>query len=398
MSELVVRAVRPDEYEPMARLASQVFARGDAKLERRILRRWHNRRDGKAPDFDYRLHRVGLVDGEVVAHVRLVPRVLRYGQARLRVMGISAVCTAPAYRRRGYAATVLQDALLVIAEQQAHLSLLNGIPNYYNRFGFHPVWPHFYVEIPAADAALLESSLTVRPGQPEDIPHLMALYEEHWGGRVSLVRPQAMWAWQVWDGTREYFRVVEDAHGQIVGYIAAFDPTHVMAEVVADTPDAARALLVEAGRAFLVAGMATIQWLMPPDDAFVMFARSWVGVTVKAGYHPTGGWQGRVMDGRALVEAVLPELVEQAEAAHPDFNPAALWVEANGTGVAIGLHGQKATLCQLSYPDFTQLLFGSLRPDALRRYVENPLPFEAVRLLEWLFPPRLACLAAWDWF
>lgn len=398
MSALVVREVHPSEYEQMIRLASQVFGRGDADLERRMLRRWLNYREGKSPDFDYRLHRIGLIDGEVVAHVRLVPGVLHYGRARLHVMGLSAVCTAPAYRHRGYAAAVIQDALLVIAEHQAHLSLLNGITNYYNRFGFHPVWPHYYVEIAAADAALLDSSLMVRPGQAEDIPHLAALYEKHWGGRVSFLRNRAMWAWRVWDGSHEYFRVVEDEQGQIVGYLAAYDSAHIMAEVVVDTPHAARALLAEVGQALLAAGKATIQWLMPPDDALVTYARQWVGVTVKAGYHPSGGWQGRVMDGYALVAAILPELVAQATAVRPDLNPAELVVEANAAGIAVGLHGQKSTYSQLSYPDFTQLMFGSLRPDALAFRGENLFTREAVWLLELLFPPRLACLAGWDWF
>ncbi len=398
MSALVVREVHPSEYEQMIRLASQVFGRGDADLKRRMLRRWLNYREGKAPDFAYRLHRVGLIDGEVVAHVRLVPSVLLYGQARLHVMGLSAVCTAPAHQRQGYAAAVIQDALLVTAEHRAHLSLLNGIADYYNRFGFHPVWPHYYVEIAAADAALLDSSLVVRPGLAEDIPHLAALYEKHWGGRVSFLRSRAMWAWRVWDGSHEYFRVVEDEHGQIVGYLAAYDSAHVMAEVVVDTPHAARALLAEVGQTLLAAGKATIQWLMPPDDTLVTYARQWVGVTVKAGYHPTGGWQGRVMDGYALVEAILPELVAQATAVRPDFNPLELMVEANEAGIAVGLRGQKSTHTQLSYPDFTQLLFGSLRPDALALRGENLLTQEAVWLLELLFPPRLACLAAWDWF
>jgi predicted N-acetyltransferase YhbS len=398
MSELVVRGVQPAEYEQAIRLAAKTFGRGDADLERRMLCRWHNRQQGNAPDFDYRLHRVGLVDGEVVAHVRLVPGILRYGRARLRVMGLSAVCTAPACRHRGYAAAVIQDALVVTTEHQAHLSLLNGIANYYDRFGFHAVWPHYYVEFAASDAAHLDSRLTVRPGQPEDIPHITALYEKHWGGRVSFVRSRAMWEWQVWDGTRSYFQVVKDADGQIYGYMAAYDPTHVMAEIVVDSPEAARAALAEAGRAFLAAGKATIQWLIPPDDALVTYARSWLGVTVKAGYHPTGGWQGRVMDARALVDAVRPELVVQAEAVRPDFNPAELVVEAAGTGITVGLRGQKASYTQLSYPDFTQLMFGSLRPDALAVRDGNALSLEALRLLELLFPPRLACLAGWDWF
>ncbi|MBZ0275133.1 MAG: GNAT family N-acetyltransferase [Anaerolineae bacterium] len=398
MTDLVVRGLEPAEYEAAIRLASQVFGRGDADMEGRILRRWRNRLSGNAPDFAYALHRVGLIDGEIVSHIRIVPGILRYGRAALRVMGISAVCTHPDHRDQGYAAAVMQDAMLLIAEYQAHLSLLTGINNYYDRFGFNPVWPHYYVEIPAADAALLDSPLHMRPGEAADISQLAALFEKHWGGRVTFTRSPAMWAWQIWDGTRAYFQVVEDDYGQISGYIAAYSDTDLMAEVLADTPDAARLLLATAGQNFLAAGKATIRWLLPPDDALVIAARDWLMVTVKAEYRPNGGWMGRVMDARALVNALLPEIVTQAQAVQPAFDPTRLLIEAAGDGVTVGLRGQKITYSHIAHRDFIQIVFGSLRPAALTLRQGADLSPEAVRLLELLFPPRLACLSAWDWF
>ena len=80
---------------------------------------------------------------------------------------------------------VLQDAIAFMTEQGAHLALLNATSHFqYDRYGFSPVWPYYYLEVDSAAAAALDAPLKLRDVRPADIPAMAALYQRHWDGRV----------------------------------------------------------------------------------------------------------------------------------------------------------------------------------------------------------------------
>ena len=60
--------------------------------------------------------------------------------------------------------------------------------------------------------------------------------------------------------------------------------------------------------------------------------------------------------------------------------------------VYLGLRGQDTTNIQLDHEQFLRVLFGTTPPAALGLHPD------AAQLLNALFPPRVACLARWDWF
>jgi ribosomal protein S18 acetylase RimI-like enzyme len=344
------------------------------------------------------MHRVGVLNGQVVSHVCVAPYTLRYGSVRLRVVGVGWVCTHPDYRGSGYAAAVMRDAMTYMAEQGAHVALLDGRDDYYDRFGFSPVWPYYHFEVASAEAAALDSPLRLRPARPDDVPHMAELYQRHWGWRVAFVRSPEVWMWRVATASYPYIQVVEDKGGRICGYIAGQGPTDWRVETVADTPEAAMTLIGECGRRCQEAGIEHVVWPLPPDDALVTFARQWLHVKVSARYHPNGGWMARIIDTQALVEALLPELVAQASTVMPALDADALLFDCQPHAVHIGLRDQLATHCRLNYRDFIQIMFGSLRPSTLALPSDGPITPEGARLLEALFPPRMAALAYWDWF
>ena len=153
-------------------------------------------------------------------------------------------------------------------------------------------------------------------------------------------------------------------------------------------------ILGECARLCVKAGMDTLRWLMPPDDAVVTFARTWLPVTLSAAYVPDGDWMARLIDTRGVVQTLLPEMMAQASMADPHFDADALHFDFQSDRVKIGLRGHETTVCRLNHRDFIQIMFGSLRPAALR----NRLHADGVQLLEMLFPPRMAALGCWDWF
>lgn len=395
--DFVVRHAQPAEMLQVGVLVARTFTPGAPERYPAVL---HGSGEGllTKPGFDSAMCRIGLVDGQIVSHARVEPYHLRYGSARLRVSGVAAVCTHPDHRRRGYSAAVMRDALAYMAEQGIHFALLHStVGGYYRRFGFSPVWPHYEFEVDSAAAAALNGSLRLRDARPGDAPCMAALYERHWGGRTAFIRSAPEWVWRVACGYFEA-QVVEDYAGEIVGYIAGYDLVQPRVDVVADTPDAAMTLLAAIGRRCQEAGLATIRWAIPPDDALVNFARQAMTVRLSAEYQPDDGWMARLIDTQGFVDTLLPEIVAQAQTVLPELDANALTFNCQPDVVEIGLRGQKTARCRLNHPDFIQIVFGSLYPSALAARPSSGLHPDAVRLLEALFPPRVAALAGWDWF
>jgi hypothetical protein len=104
----------------------------------------------------------------------------------------------------------------------------------------------------------------------------------------------------------------------------------------------------------------------------------------------------RIIDSAALIEELMPEIIAQAKSTSLDFKMKNLVLEVQPDGVEIGLTSNRDSFCQLSLRDFIQVLFGSLRPATLA--MREPLHEASIHLLETLFPPRVAAIAAWDWF
>jgi predicted N-acetyltransferase YhbS len=397
-NHLTIRGAQPDEMAQVGALVARVFSENTPHLHSAIARSQGEALLSK-PGFLPAMCRIALADGLLVSHARAESYTLRYGSAELRVAGLGAVCTHPDYRARGYSSAVMLDALAYMAEQGAHLALLHTtrVEDYYQRFGFSPVWPTYYFEVDTADAALLQARLPMRTGSAADAPYMADLYERHWGARVAFTRSPENWLWRFYSGLYES-RVVENPNGMACGYVAGYDVYGEQVEVVADTPDAAVTLLAEYGRAAHDAGIAHIRWLIPPDDALVTYARLLIPVTVSARYRPGSGWMARMIDTQGLLDALLPEILTQATIVLPALNARDLMLHSHPDVVEIGWRGYKSTFCQLNHQDFIQVMFGTLRPSALALRPHSGLDVDAVRLLEALFPPRMAALSGWDWF
>lgn len=342
--------------------------------------------------------RVGLLDGRIVTYVLAEQKALQYGSTRLRVMRVNRVFTEVAFRRRGYAAAIVHDALATMMEQGAHLALLYDIPGYFGRFGFSPVWPTYWLKFPSADAARLSTPMTLRAPTTGDLPQLIALYERHWtdAGRVTFIRTPETWLNRLQhDADRQIIIAVDDKQ-RVAGYITGYDLLDESIEILVDSPDAALSFVAEAGRLYQSAGRAAVRWHVPPDDLIIAFLRPHLNITLSAAYHANGGWTARIIDAAGLVEALLPEITSQAQSVLPGFNAGNLVLECQPDVVLIGMRGQKTSFCRLRHRDFIQVMFATLHPAALG--VRENLHPDSVNLLVALFPPRMAVLGHWDWF
>lgn len=381
-----VRAMQPGEIREVGKGCQRAFG---STLD------W----DGWAANYPHRphytpsMHRVGVLNGKIIAHAVVESYVLRYGGARLRVAGIGKVYTEREHQGKGYGTVVLKDALTYAIEGGAHLALLNGIRGYYTRFGFYPVFPRYYAGFNAQNAAQLQSPLSLRDPQPYEIPLLAALFERHWDGRVTFIRPPETWIWRVLQGDDgKQVWVVADGEQELQGYVAGHSLADDTLELVVNTMQAALMLVKICGQMALEAGQTHFRWLMPPDDALIAFAQETLPIALSAEYEPDGGWMGRVVDAKGLLDALSEELIAQAQTVLGD---ARIILKSSAEGFEVGIRGQSVRVV-LSQRDFIQLLFGSLGASALG--LRDGLSYEAVQLLAALFPPRIAALGAWDWF
>lgn len=397
MSELIVREITENEVGQVAQLAANVLSNNNREQSRIVYDTYANKMVNRPADSILSPYRAVFYKNKLVSFVHIIDFQLRYGRAVLKVMGISLVCTHPSYRHRGYASAIIKDTLTFAAEQGAHLVLLHShIATFFQRFGFSPVWPHYTLQFSSQLAANMKQPLQLRVATPSDLPIMARLYNNSWGMRVTIERPFELWRWRM-NHSRGEAAVMVNQVGQIKGYLWHFpDDYSDRIEVIASVPSAIATALAYCGRRWQSAGHETVAWSVPPDDVIVPHIQQMLPITLSASYFPSSGWMARMIDSGAMIDELLPEIVAQAQATSPEFDVDKLILKIEPDGVDIGLRHIPASDCHLSLRDFIQLLFGSLRPEALA--VREPLSRDSLRLLDMLFPARIAALAAWDWF
>lgn len=358
---------------------------------------------------------IARADGRIVSHVELLDMPVRYGDMIIHVAAISGVATLPAWRGRGLASALMEQAMAEMAARDMPLSLLlTGSQAFYERLGWSD-WPPPGCAIGWADAQEMTAHLST-PAQvsvvayrPGDLAEVMALYARFNAGRPgALVRPERYWRSLLvrWLEATEYpgqrnAVYVARREGRLVGYGFAFsdEDALVLAEVAYDDTDAVGPLLKalvagmgETGRRRLVA-------VLPWDNAAL-------GLLQATGRSAPVGLMGimwRINDLAGLLRQVRPVLEGRLRASPPAHLPnleegSVVLAYERGEVVLEVVKGRldidrparplrpgRSWHCRLSQADLVNLLLGSYAsPDWLDRL---GLPDEARPLLETLFPP-----------
>lgn len=392
MSEFVIRSSNVETFQAAGHLVADVFSGDNPRIYERILHDWIANLPAK-PNFGYDLCRVGVVNGEVVSQVLIEKNTLYYGNAKLKVAMISKVVTRPEHRHQGYSSALVADSLATVAEQGAHLSILNDLGSFYHHFGFGTVLPDTVLEIDSTEAMQMPRTLKIRTAKIDDLPAMMRLYQRHWHGRVTFRRSSDWWHWK-FNASIDPVLVAVTQANQVQGYLWR-ENTGNQLEIICDTLPATMSLLSFLGTRMQKIDEPLIQLLIPPDDAILSFVRQMMTVNVRAIYHYNSGWMARIIDSTALLKALLPEIANHARMLIPDFDSNQLYLTSEADAVTLGIHNQPQYTLQLSHRDFIQVMFGSMRPISLA--IRDHLPMEMVQLLEILFPPRIAAIAPLNW-
>lgn len=394
MSELTIRHATPDDWPQVVEIGVDVFPAPITRED--AVAGWM--RLSTAPFFKWDNIRLGLVDGRIVAHVAIMDFTLRYGQAELTFGGIAAVFTHPDYRKHGYAALMLRDAIRHMEQAGYHITLLDGISRYYNRFGYASLWPTYSTKFTVSETRRVVddgAGYRVRPYVESDFPAVYALYHDEWASRPWFIpRSEEILHWRLHFNSQHstpYIYVVEDSAGVVRGYSVG-RRIEFRQEVITADQHAAAALLRHTGELLADNPETVVTWVDVPNSRNARWMRQLCGINFNVAVAYNGGWMGRFIHTQAALNVIRPELVSRF---HDLGVPNAenLMLEAGQETITFRLG---STCIQLAPARLLQLMFGYLTPDDIDEW--DSLPSEHRDLLKRLFPPAINALAGLDWF
>jgi hypothetical protein len=148
-SDLVIMAPDPvQHHDEIIDLASKVFSSGRGYFGFRDYCR-EGYIDGS--HYDWRAGRVGFVDGRMVTHFGIWDYQMRIGGVGVRCGGVGLVATHGDFRKRGLMDATAKASMHAMGELGYDMSVLFGIDNYYDRFGFTRAWGGCICTVEAAD-------------------------------------------------------------------------------------------------------------------------------------------------------------------------------------------------------------------------------------------------------
>ncbi len=456
-ASLLVRPLSsPEEYAWQFHLSNQAFSEQPSPEG---AQRWQHYLTN-FPEFQPEQLRGAFRDDEYLGGYLMYERLLRMGAATIPTECIGIVVTHPAHRRQGVAAAMMQDAIKFAHSRGYALLLLDGIGNFYHRYGYTDVLDLSVIDIKLpAVLAQPQSPYRVRLATSDDAEAMLALYQRHsYPYTGSFERSLEQQRYRLYD----YILALAPG-GQACGYLHALDG-NMGNEMAADDWEAMLALLQHHAH-FLEpdALPPTLRYRLPPTSPMLKMlidhlevpdasqwrhpADEWV-VKSESYHHRDAGWMARCVHLPTLMGAMLPELQarwqralahwtgnlhfligDETCALHIDetnvlldsssnqpsaATPPAYGRDESRTGVDSGA-GDNASrpggggaasgsgvlpqhTIQLTPQAFTQLIFGYCPVSWAIQSGQNSLPGEVLAALTVLFPPDHTWIPRSDWF
>jgi predicted N-acetyltransferase YhbS len=411
MPPFSVRPLTAAERPAFYRLALITFASAE-DLEGRLAR-WCQAIEHH-PDFDPIQVRGAFGGGQFLGGYICYEHTLAIGPARLLTGCIGAVVTHPDHRRQGVASALLADAIRLAGERRHALLLLDGIPDFYHRFGFAGVMTAIEHAIQLPDLlALPPSPYRIRPAAETDAGDLLRLYHQEFDPYPGVFARTPAIAYH-------YLNIrlpanppllAIDESGRCQGYLllpwVRTSPNSY--EIVAPTWDAASALLQR--QAQLLAANEppppTLTWALPPGSATFYTLADHLHVESSARHLPSGDWMARIGHLPTFLAAILPHWNERWQQGNRPYNSliqidlgdAAFCLDFTGPGLR--LHTQpcpSAPLVRLTPQALVQLSFGYRPAGWLARQPANDIPAHLIDILQSLAPNQPGYIPGSDRF
>jgi len=250
-------------------------------------------------------------DGTPIAQVRIADRTMRLGAALVRVAGIGDVCTHPTRRKRGLMRTLFAHVNQFIRDEGYDLSLLFGIPNFYDKFGFITAASNDWLIVARQQFARLKPPLAGRRARAADAEAIRRLHLDDLATRDgAMARWGDLWARRA--AREKWCRIVEDGRGRPVAYWRGEprpDDAFALTEVAlgrSPSRDAIVSVLADLARCARVCEKPRLRIELPPAHPIGQFcladgceAHRWIG--------HRGGAMARIVRLESLCRRMAPE-------------------------------------------------------------------------------------------
>lgn len=276
-------------------------------------------------DQDLSHRRALLHEGEVVSRLWLLDRQMRVGSATVRMAGIGGVRTEDEHRGKGYMRALMEDTLVYMREQGYDVSVLFGIPGFYDKFGYAACLLNSRIVVQTRDAESARAgsgSFAVRPIVETDMHAIIDLYNRNNALRTcSIVRASHQFtgfrrgtSWRV----PAEALIVEDAARQAWGYavLDRSDRSVTVIEVEGTDEQVFPALLYEFARKAVVRRCGEITLHLPPDHPFAEHAQGY-GCECTILYPRNSYGMMRIINQETLFRKLSPELERRHAAGKP---------------------------------------------------------------------------------
>ena len=350
--------------------------------------------------------RVAVADGQVVSAVTMGPRMMRFGPVAVPAMTIGPVGTHDHHRKQGYGFAAMNDATKYMEENGFLIAYLQGIPNYYHRYGYYPYMARTSATFGRENAKKEGLAGKMRAMTREDLPKVAKLYESVTAGRIcASVRDSELWQWLLRYGTKTWLfrspKVIIDGGGRLCGYLTIDSKDRLdVREVIVRQDEASHraalgAIVREARRREAKEISLTIPW----DEPLAVFIRQYVGCEFKMSGNPTGDLVLKVVDFPALMQKLEPLFTQRWKAARSSLPEVrfTLAAEIGSVGFTVGHNNVrvgppvKGSRVYIPQRWLSGLLTGyySIKDIAPRK--KASIPSRLLPVMEILFP------AGWPW-
>jgi len=304
----------------------------------------------RPPLFDPEHARLAVADGHVVSALVMSPRMIRFGHVKVPAVTVGPVGTHDHYRNRGYAAATMNDASRYMKEHGILVAYLQGIPDFYNRFGYYPYMAPGTVRFKRDNAKKESRPGRLRAMTRKDLPAVRKLYDEATSGRTcTAARDAKVWDWLMGPGRRTWLfrrpQVILDGRGRLCGYVTVHwkdEPTFAEIIVRPDEPSLRAVLgaLVRYGRQH---EKKELSLPVPWDDALAVFLRHFVSADFRMSSGSTGGALLKIVDFPALMQRLEPLFARRWREAHSSLPPVefTLSSEAGSVGFRLSRDGAR---------------------------------------------------------
>ncbi len=369
------------------------------------------------PMFQARSLRGAFLGTTLLGGCHVDERVMRIGSARLLTGCIGSVVTMTEHRNQGVAAALLRDVVTYAQEQHHALLLLDGIGQFYHRFGFIDVFDTSWHTIEnSVIQAQTASPYSVREATFEDISALLALYQRHFAAYPASFERDKTFQERLFHDrgwTKPYLAV--DKKNAVRGHMLLnLRPEKPVAyEVTADDWHAALALLQQ--HVALIQDRPgeenkSISWPLPTNSQTYYLLSDHFQVKSQVTSTPDADWMARTGHLPTLLDALLPLWNERWQQHNPGRSGVLAVTIENETFLlgadAVGIHlldpmtssAYAARHVKMSQQVFTQLLFGYRSVAWAMQQQGQEIPETLQPALNILFPFNPAWIAGSDAF